>query len=136
MKPGFIRHFLIPSCTLVSGFAVGVCVPNIDRKRTARDIVSGIRSRIPDRNNRNEEDRIPNLRRCERILWIQWVIQNAGNDGFPWWENQRQGNTHVVIWAQEHDFAIVLAKRRDYYVLKTAYAEIKPHRRKTFRRNR
>lgn len=85
-----------------------------------------------DRNNRNEDDRIPDLRRCERILWISWVIENAGQQGFPWWENQRQGNTHVVIWAQAHDFAVVLAKRKDYYVLKTAYAEIKSHRRKTF----
>jgi hypothetical protein len=89
-------------------------------------------SQAADRNNRNEEDRIPDLRRCERILWIRWVIDNAGKEGFPWWENERWGNTHVVIWARQHDFAVVLAKRRDYYVLKTAYAEIKPHRRATF----
>lgn len=89
-------------------------------------------SEAPDRNNRNEDDRIPDLRRCERILWIRWVIENAGNDDFLWWENQRQGNTHVVIWARNHDFAVVLAKRSDYYVLKTAYAELKPHRKATF----
>ncbi len=42
----------------------------------------------------------------------------------------------MVIWAQSHDFAVVLAKRKDYYVLKTAYAEIKSHRRKTFEAER
>jgi hypothetical protein len=89
-------------------------------------------SEAPNNSNRNEEDRVPNIRRCERIRWICWAIENAGNDGFLWWENQRRNNTHVVIWAREHDFAVVLAKRRDYYVLKTAYAEIKPHRRKSF----
>jgi len=89
-------------------------------------------SEAPNPNNRDEEDRIPNLRRCEHILWIRWVIEHAGKEGFPWWENQRGRNTHVVIWAQAHDFAVVLAKRRDYYVLKTAYAEIRPHRRKIF----
>lgn len=89
-------------------------------------------SEAPDRNNRNEDDRIPDFRRCERIRWIRWVIENAGNDGFLWWENQRQGNTHVVIWAKAHDFAVVLAKRSDYYVLKTAYAELRSHRMATF----
>ena len=89
-------------------------------------------SEAVDRRNRNEEDRIPDFRRCERIHWIRWVIENAGKDGFSWWENQRSGNTHVVIWAEKHDFAVVLAKRRDYYVLKTAYPEIKPHRRSSF----
>lgn len=91
-------------------------------------------SEAPDKQNRNEDDRIPNLRRCERIRWIGWVISQAGNNGFKWWENERSGNTHVVIWAEEHDFAVVLAKRKDYYVLKTAYAEIKSHRRATFER--
>jgi len=42
----------------------------------------------------------------------------------------------VVIWAQAHDFAVVMAKRRDYYVLKTAYAEIKLHRRASFEKER
>jgi hypothetical protein len=89
-----------------------------------------------DKNNRNEEDRIPDIRRCERICWISWVILNAGKEKFPWWENCRSSSTHVVIWAQDHDFAVVLAKRRDYYVLKTAFAEIKHHRRATFEAER
>lgn len=89
-------------------------------------------SEAPTQKNRNEDDRIPNLRRCERILWISWVIENAGGEGFPWWENTRGRDTHVVIWAREHDFAVILAKRRDYYMLKTAYAEIKSGRRATF----
>jgi len=44
----------------------------------------------------------------------------------------RGRDTHVVIWARGHDFAVILAKRRDYYMLKTAYAEIKSGRRATF----
>lgn len=91
-------------------------------------------SEAPDRSNRNEDDRIPDMRRCERIRWICWVIENAGSEGFPCWENKRRGNTHIVIWARDYDFAVILAKRRDYYVLKTAYAEIKSHRRKAFER--
>lgn len=93
-------------------------------------------SEAQDKCNRNEEDRIPDLERCARIRWVAWCINNAGQDGFPWWENKRKSETHVVIWARWHDFAVVLAKRqtRDgprFYLLKTAYC-LKAHRRQAF----
>lgn len=83
-------------------------------------------SEAPDQGNRNEDDRIPDIRRCERVRWVAWCIQNADADGFSCWENQRGRETHVVIWAQAHDFTVVLAKRftQDgprFYLLKTAY---------------
>jgi len=87
---------------------------------------------------RKEEERIPDLRRCERILWISWAIEcaSSGQPGFSWWENRRKGETRVVIWAEEHDYAVVLAKRKGYYVLKTAFYGIKPHRRRQFEAER
>lgn len=85
-------------------------------------------SEAPDQSNRAEEERIPDLRRCERVRWVAWCIQqaNASAAGFSWWENQRGRETHVVIWAEAHDFAVVLAKRQTqqgprFYLLKTAY---------------
>lgn len=83
-------------------------------------------SEAPDQKNRNEDARIPDLRRCERMHWIAWCIRNANEEGFSWWENQRGRETHVVIWAEAHDFVVILAKRLDtngvgYYLLKTAY---------------
>lgn len=95
-------------------------------------------SEAPHRDNRNEEDRVPDLRRCERIRWIAWAIEHAshGTNGFSWWENRRGSDERVVIWVEAWDFAIVLAKRRDYYVLKTAFCELKPHRRRAFERER
>lgn len=85
-------------------------------------------SEAPDQCNRSEDDRIPDLRRCERVRWVAWCIQNAdaGVAGFSWWENERGRETHVVLWAEQHDFAVVLAKRQTeqgplFYLLKTAY---------------
>lgn len=91
-------------------------------------------SEAPDPRNRNEDDRIPGLRRCERIRWIAWVIECASNGepGFHWWENRRGRDRRVVIWAEKHDFAVVLARRKGYYVLKTAYSGIRPHQRQSF----
>lgn len=70
----------------------------------------------------NEDDRIPDMRRCERIRWVVWLIHNAETDqALSWWENKRGHNTHVVIWQEQENFAVVLAKRNGYYLLKTAY---------------
>ena len=83
-------------------------------------------SEAPSQSNRNEDDRVPDLDRCARVLWVAWCIQNAEARGFSWWEDKRGTETHVVIWAEQHDFAVVLAKRDTqdgsrYYLLKTAY---------------
>ena len=86
-------------------------------------------SEAPEQDNRNEDDRIPDLRRCERVRWVAWCIQNAGTPGFSWWENDRKGQTHVVIWAEEHDYAVMLGMRNTaegvrFYLLKTAYCTV------------
>ena len=82
-----------------------------------------------------EADRLPDLRRCERIRWISWIIRMTGSDDrIKWWENKRGTSTHVVLWLESHEFAVVLAKRRGYYLLKTAYNVTKPHRKKSFQK--
>ena len=69
-----------------------------------------------------EDDRLPDIKRCARIRWIAWLISNAEtNPLISWWENQRGSSTHVVIWIESEDFAVILAKRNDYYLLKSAY---------------
>jgi hypothetical protein len=95
-------------------------------------------SEAPHPSNQNEDERIPDLRRCERIRWITWAIQaaDAEQDGISWWENQRGRDTHVVIWAEEWDFAVILGKRRDYYVLKTAYSNLRSSRIRAFEKER
>lgn len=95
-------------------------------------------SEAPSHENRNEDDRIPALSRCARIRWIAWAIEQAdlGVDGFSWWENQRGRETRVVVWAEPWDFAVIVSKRNGYYVLKTAYCDLKPHRRRSFERER
>jgi len=76
--------------------------------------------------SRNEDERIPDLQRCERLYWVSWCIMNAHCEGFSYWENRRGRETHVVIWAEPYDFVVVLAKRMSkggplFYLLKTAY---------------
>jgi hypothetical protein len=83
-----------------------------------------------------EEDRTPDIRRCERIRWIAWLIENAETqEDLSWWENKRGSNTHIVIWHERENFAVVLAKRNGYFLLRSAYW-VKKHRRKDFVRER
>lgn len=79
-----------------------------------------------------EEDRIPDIRRCERIGWIAYLIaQVECNDDISWWENKRGGDKHVVIWHESENFVVILAKRKDYYLLKSAYCA-QSHRKAKF----
>jgi hypothetical protein len=93
-------------------------------------------SESPDPNNKNEEDRVPDLRRCERIRWIRWAIENSECEEFCWWQNQRGRDTRVVIWAKDHDYAVILALRNGYYVLKSAYTRLSRNRVRTFQDER
>ena len=80
-----------------------------------------------------EDDRTPDLRRCERIRWIAYLItQVETNNDISWWENRRGTNKHVVIWHELENFVVILAKRKDYYLLKSAYYLDKSHRKATF----
>lgn len=82
-----------------------------------------------------EADRLPDLRRCERIRWVSWIIRMADSDDrIKWWENKRGNSTHAVLWLESHEFTVILAKRRNYYLLKTAYNVTAPHRKKSFRK--
>ncbi len=69
-----------------------------------------------------EEERTPDLRRCERISWVSWVIQNHEmNKGISSWPNKRGSETHIVLWYETGDYAVILAERNGYFLLKTAY---------------
>jgi hypothetical protein len=83
-----------------------------------------------------EEDRIPDFRRCERIRWVAWLIENAeAHKDLSWWENMRGTDKHIVIWHETENFAVILAVRKNYYLLKTAYL-VREYRRKDFERER
>ena len=44
-----------------------------------------------------ETDRIPDLRRCERIRWIAWAINNVDTDQrIKCWKNRRGRDIHIV----------------------------------------
>ena len=70
---------------------------------------------------RVEDERTPDPRRCERIRWIRWVIENA--DSHPEidvWQNTRPEGANVLLWFRE-EYLVVLGIRQGYWLLRTAY---------------
>lgn len=87
---------------------------------------------------RVEQDRTPDLDRCARISWVAWMIRNS-NDSTQVrsWETERSTKrgrkTRVVLWLFQHDYAVILEKRADFFLLITTYC-ILPHQKKNFER--
>jgi hypothetical protein len=69
-----------------------------------------------------EEERTPDIKRCERILWISWIIENASKDGrIRIIQQNRDSRISHVLWLYQERYVVVLAIRQKYYLLQTAY---------------
>ncbi|MFP5260848.1 MAG: hypothetical protein ACLGJB_02950 [Blastocatellia bacterium] len=68
-----------------------------------------------------EEDRYPDLRRCERIGWARAVIDNATDSCIKRWENERGVHTNICLWLESENYLVILGKRSGYVLLLTAY---------------
>lgn len=71
----------------------------------------------------NEEDRVPNPRRCERLKWPETIIMSCGSQcpELLVWENKRHGKENIVLFCPELDYVVILSKRKNYLLLTTAY---------------
>lgn len=84
-----------------------------------------------------ETERTPDMRRCERISWIAWVIKNhETHSNISYWESKRKSSKNFVIWYEEGQFAVVLSKRSTKFVLLSAYHVTSTHRIESFKRER
>ncbi len=83
-----------------------------------------------------EDDRLPDLRRCERLRWVRWTITNGDSHAdIDAWHNKRENEDNVLLWYKEQ-YLVVLAQRKDYWLLKTAYCTDRSGRVRQLRRER
>jgi len=72
-----------------------------------------------------EHERIPNLRRCERIRWPKPIIEHCQECGIKVWENERYTKKgkqiSICIWFERVGYLVVLRKRRGYILFWTSY---------------
>lgn len=73
---------------------------------------------------KDESSRLPNLRRCERIKWPKYIIENCEESkckDLLVWPNTRKGKKNILLYCVSLDYLVVLGVRNGYYLLTTAY---------------
>jgi hypothetical protein len=81
----------------------------------------------------DEGERLPDLRRCERIRWPRAIIDALGTHRVVAWANERRGDRRIVIALPDFTYAVILADRGDHIMLWTAYVVDEAYRRKQMR---
>ena len=81
-----------------------------------------------------EANRLPDLRRCERIRWPRAIIEHADDPAIKMWENERQGETRTLLWLEDQEYLVVLADRQKYVLIWTAYTVIRQHQKEKLRK--
>lgn len=83
---------------------------------------------------RSEEDRIPDLRRCERIGWIRPMLEARGSDRVRCWKTVRNGEERPIVALPDFSFLVVLSERKEYVMLWTAFYVPGIRRREKYRK--
>lgn len=81
-----------------------------------------------------EEDRIPDMRRCERIQWPRPIIEHAGEEKVKVWENERKGESRICLWLEDKEYMVILARRKGYLLLWTAFMVTEDHTKRKLRK--
>ena len=75
-------------------------------------------------------NRVPDLRRCERIRWISAFIKNYNScdpsvckecSGVKVWDEPYKNTKRVHLLLEEERYIVVLEQRENYYLLITAF---------------
>ena len=81
-----------------------------------------------------EDERIPDLRRCERIRWPKPVIENSEAPRVKWWISVKKREDRIHIWLEDEDYVVVLADRKGYLLPWTAFLVTRGHTREKLRK--
>lgn len=74
-----------------------------------------------------EEDRMPDLRRCERIRWPRPVIEHERDQQIKVWRNERKGESRICLWLEQENYLVILSERGNYILPWTAYLVERAH---------
>jgi len=78
----------------------------------------------------NESERIPDIRRCERIKWPKPIIEYSSDPKVKVWRNKRKNAERICLWFEEEEYIVILADRKEYILPWTAYMVTQSHQKK------
>lgn len=83
---------------------------------------------ITSKDYKENEERCPDPRRCERIKWIKKFIENnfclddcEECEGIKVWEESYKKNQRIYLLLEEEKYLVILERRETYCLLITAY---------------
>lgn len=81
---------------------------------------------------KDEQNRLPDLRRLERIKWPSFIINNSEHPYLRVWENTRGTKTNILIMHEYENYVVILRKGNGYLLPWTAYLIEHEWRKKKF----
>jgi hypothetical protein len=79
---------------------------------------------------KDEQNRTPDLRRCERMPWARPTIETFPPHEVRFWEQIRSGHHRICIWLEideRENYYVVLDVRKTFVLLWTAFCAMHPH---------
>lgn len=74
-----------------------------------------------------ETERLPDLRRWERMAWPRPIIDHVLDPEIKGWKTTRKGDARICLWLESAEYLVVLADRGSYVILWTAYQVTREH---------
>lgn len=78
---------------------------------------------------RIEKDRIPDLRRCEKIAWPRAIIDAFQSNNVCAWSTLRGNEKRMLLALVDFSYIVVLVDRGEYVLPWTAYCVEREHQR-------
>ena len=88
---------------------------------------------LTHREDNETGERLPDLRRSERLPWVRKMIENAQKPEILAWDyKEGKGTVNTYIWFKEYDFLVLMKKYHDgrRRLLTSFYVDYPNYRRK------
>jgi len=69
---------------------------------------------LTTRNDKQTGERLPDMRRCERLPWARPMLDHVGySEELAWDYEEGDGTVKTYVWLEQCDFLVLLKKYRD-----------------------
>jgi len=119
-----IKHS-IPICNRRKIFHDNRILPGGDKEEGFWHLITG--------KDEKTKIRLPDYNRSKRLPWLRAIIDNCDSQeitSFKYEKGKRK--TRLYLWLKKLDYIVILEKRKNYYMLITAYYIDEEHEKRRF----
>lgn len=84
----------------------------------------------------DEDQRTPDIRRCERVGWIRKLIEMDGNTEIDSWQTGKRGDLRQYLWMDEAYLVVLGSRGNGRWQLITAFCTDRQHTVKKLQKER